>query len=428
AILDIDEVIQVIRASDDGEQARVKLMDVFELSQLQAEYILELRLRRLTRFSRIELEAERDQLRTEIAQLRELLGSPTRLRELVSNELDEVAERFGTPRRTLLTEARPSVAAAGTRKAGVILELADVPCRVLLSTTGRAIRVDLGDPSALSADRAEPARRRSRHDAIRSSLTTTSRTEIGAITNLGRIIRFSPVDLPVAPENSIQLGAGRSIEEYMALSNRKERVLALVSLDSEQPVAIGTRQGVVKRVAAGNWPNRPDFEVIALKPGDEVVGAAQGSDSDELVFITSLAQLLHFPASSVRPQGVAAGGVAGVSLGAKDAVVFFSSIDPADAVVATISTSSITLAGTDPGRAKVSAFTEFPGKGRATGGVRAHAFLKGEDSVSLAWVGPAPALAVGTDGSLRKLPEAGSKRDASGTQLDAVIGSIGTSL
>jgi DNA gyrase subunit A len=97
-------------------------------------------------------------------------------------------------------------------------------------------------------------------------------------------------------------------------------------------------------------------------------------------------------------------------------------------VVATISTPAETLAGADPGRAKVSRFSEFPAKGRATGGVRAHTFLKGEASLALAWVGPAPALAVGADGSLRTLPDAGAKRDASGTPMDAVVGSIGRGL
>ncbi|MDO7882082.1 DNA gyrase/topoisomerase IV subunit A [Salinibacterium soli] len=421
AILDIDEVIQVIRTSDDSEQARTRLIDVFDLSELQAEYILELRLRRLTRFSRIELEAERDKLQAEIAELEGILADPARIRHLVSTELEEVAERFGTPRRTLLTQARPSVAtSAAARKSAPVLEIADAPCEVLLSTTGRAIRVDLTEDSAPGAPR-----RRSKHDAIRSRVTTTSRSEIGAITASGRLIRFTAVDLPSVPANSIQLAAGARIGEYLALGP-KEKVLGLVSLDSDQPIALGTRQGVVKRVAPGGWPGKPDFEVIALKPGDEVVGVAQGGDTDELVFVSSDAQLLHYPASAVRPQGAAAGGMAGINLSAKASVAFFGAIDPGvDNVVVTVSTSTATIAGADPGRAKVSSFAEFPGKGRATGGVRAHAFLKGEDVLGLAWVGPAPALAVGTDGAARALPDSGSKRDASGAVLENVVGSVG---
>jgi DNA gyrase subunit A len=260
-------------------------------------------------------------------------------------------------------------------------------------------------------------------------VTTTARSEIGAITNLGRLIRLTAVDLPSVPANSIQLAAGAKISDYLAIGNKKERVLGLVSLTSDEPIALGTRQGVVKRLAPGTYPSRPDFEAIALKPGDEVVGIAQGPDSDDLVFVTSDAQLLHFGASQVRPQGPSAGGMAGINLSAKATVIFFGSVDPkADVVVATVSSSTTTIAGADPGRAKVSSLSEFPGKGRATGGVRAHSFLKGEDVLALAWAGAAPPLAVGADGSQRQLPESGAKRDASGAALDNVIGSIGFSL
>jgi len=430
AILDIDEVIQVIRASDDAAQARGRLIDVFDLSTLQADYILELQLRRLTKFSRIELEAERDKLQAEIAELETMLADPSRVRVRVAEELDETAERFGTPRRTLLTEAKTSIASTpAARKAaaasGPSLEIADVPTLVVLSTTGRAVRVDLPD----GAEPPAPAGRRNRHDAIQSTVLTTSRGELGAVTSHGRLVRFTPVDLPSVPANSVQLAAGARIGDYLGLTDKKERVLGLVSLDSELPIALGTAQGVVKRVAPGGYPSRPDFEIVALKPGDEVVGVAQGPDSEELVFITTDAQLLRFSAAAVRAQGVSAGGMAGINLGAKARAMFFTSIDPgADVVVATISTPTETLAGADPGRAKVSRLAEFPGKGRATGGVRAHSFLKGESALSLAWAGPAPALAVGGDGSLRTLPDVGAKRDASGTPLDAVIGSIGRGL
>jgi len=432
AILDIDEVIQVIRQSDDAEQARTRLVDVFDLSHVQAEHILELRLRRLTRFSRIELDAEADALRADIANLEAVLADASRIRQLVSNELETVAERFGTPRRTLLTEARSSVATtSAARAAPASLEIADAACEVLLSTTGRAIRIDLGDGPLDEAPHGGPhgvpVRRRSKHDAIRSRIATTSRGEIGAITTSGRLIRFTAVDLPAVPANSIQLAAGVKITEYLA-TGPQERVLGLVSLDG-QPIALGTKQGIVKRVATGSWPNKPDFEVIALRSGDELVGVTQGTDDHELIFVTSDAHLLRFAASTVRPQGYAAAGMAGVHLAAKANVLFFGAVAPGDDVVTvTVSTSTATIAGVDPGRAKVSDISEFPSKGRATGGVRSHSFLKGEDALALAWVGPAPAVAVGTDGSIRALPEARSKRDASGSPLDAVIGSIGSSI
>src|SRR5690606_36687343 len=172
AILDIDEVIQVIRSSDDAPQARSRLMDVFDLSQLQADYILELQLRRLTKFSRIELEAERDRLLAEIAELEALLADPARVRQQVGVELDEVAERFGTPRRTMLTEASGAAATpAARRKAnGPALEIADAPTLVLLSATGRAVRVEGGEAVRPS--------RRTRHDALRSAVPATVRGEL----------------------------------------------------------------------------------------------------------------------------------------------------------------------------------------------------------------------------------------------------------
>lgn len=427
AILDIDEVIQLIRSSDDGDQARERLMGVFDLSKVQAEYILELRLRRLTRFSRIELESERDRLRAEIAELEELLASTQRIRELVSDELAAVAERFGTPRRTLLTESgatTTSKAAASTHA----LEVADTPCRLFLGATGRIVRVDEqpGDPGAL--ERIGTPARRSKHDAILSSLTTTSRTEIGAVTSGGRLVRFTAVDVPVVPANSIQPAAGVAIRDYLALQDRRESVLALVALDSDVPIALGTSQGIVKRVIAGDWASRPDVEIVSLKDGDRVIGAAGADDGDELVFVTSVAQLLRFPAATVRPQGRAAGGMAGVKLSPDARVVFFGVVPAGLAqasVVVTVATSAATLPGADAGTGKVSDFAEFPGKGRATAGVRAQRFLKGEDEIALAWVGPEPALAVGPDGSVRTLPEGKAKRDASGSPLGGVIGAVG---
>ena len=419
AILDIDEVIQVIRASDDGEQARTKLMSVFDLSQLQAEYILELRLRRLTRFSRIELESERDTLKKEIADLEALLASESLLRAQVAQELDAAAETFGTPRRTLLLNGGP-VAARSRSAAPADLQIADEPCRVFLSATGRMVRAVLSPEGGIVAPT-----RRAKHDAIRCAVDTTTRGDLGAVTTTGRIVRFSPVDLPSVPANAVQLAAGTRADQYLGLASG-EHVVAIVPLGDEI-IALGTRQGVVKRVAASELPaGKHDVEIVALKPGDAVVGADLAPDGVELVFVASDAQLLRFDAASVRPQGRAAGGMAGIRLAPGAEAISFAAVRPdAEAVVVTIAGSSQAIAGTDAGSAKVSSFDEFPAKGRATGGVRAQRFLKGEDALVLAWVGSEP-RAVGVDGAARPLPEHGAKRDASGQALDAVIGAVGS--
>lgn len=105
AIVDIDEVIAVIRSSEDSATAASRLMSIFDLSQAQADYILELRLRRLTKFSQIELESERDSLNETITELTDILRSDERMRMLISTELADVAREYGTPRRTVLLEA-----------------------------------------------------------------------------------------------------------------------------------------------------------------------------------------------------------------------------------------------------------------------------------------------------------------------------------
>ncbi|WP_232531645.1 DNA gyrase/topoisomerase IV subunit A [Microbacterium halophytorum] len=422
AILDIDEVIEVIRSSETADQARSRLCQVFDLDEVQAEYILELRLRRLTKFSRLELEAERDKLLSEIAALEELLGSETLLRAQVARELEAVAEEHGTPRRTLLLNAKPAAPKA-KRGQEVDLQIADGPTLVALSTTGRVVRIDLADGQQVTVPT-----RRSKHDAILATAMGTVRGELGAITSRGRLIRFSPVDLPSVPPTSVQLGAGEKLRDYIGLVDKSETVLTIVPLGSDAPVALGTAQGVVKRIVPSALAEKPEIDVIGLKPGDRVVGAAAAPDGTELVFVTNTAQLLRFAADSVRPQGAPAGGMTGMKLASGAEAIFFGATTGADTVVVTISGDATAIPGTEAGRAKISDFSEFPAKGRATAGVRAHSLLKGESALSLAWVGPDPAHAVDATGSARKLPETLARRDASGQPLDAVIASIGRAL
>jgi DNA gyrase subunit A len=187
-------------------------------------------------------------------------------------------------------------------------------------------------------------------------------------------------------------------------------------------------------VAADYPQNASEFDVIALRDDDRVVGAVQlASEEQELTFITTDAQLLRFPASAVRPQGRAAGGMAGIRLSARAGVIWFGAVDPpggADPdeyapVVVTVAGAASRLPGTSAASAKVTPFAEYPPKGRATGGVRCHRFLKGEDVLVLAWAGPGPARAATEAGTPVELPPPTGRRDGSGERVRHQLAAVG---
>ena len=426
AIVDIDEVIEIIRSSDETAQAREKLMAVFDLTEVQANYILELRLRQLTKYSRIELEAERDKLRQEIAELERILGSDSALRELVSDELAEVAEKYGNDRRTVLKtkddmqsaiEAVSNGASKAKKSLGLALEIADEPCWVLLTasgilgrTVGKPMREALIDPG-----------KRIKHDVFTSIVPTTARGEIGAVTSTGRMVRLSVMDLVVFDDSSGTpvLTTGVKATEVVALA-KGEKLVGLVPLN--EVLALATANGVIKRVNPEYPLNQTEWDVIKLKPKDTVIAATVcSSDDNALTLVTQEAKLLTFDAAKVRPQGRAGGGIAGIKLGAQDAVIALGVTAPGSAAeVVTVTNGQDGMAS-----AKVTPLAEYPQKGRATGGVRAHRFLTGESKLALAWVGIGPAKAGTPGGVARSLPTEHGSRDGSGVPLTQTIGTVG---
>lgn len=244
ALIDIDEVIRIIRSSDNSAQAKQSLMERFSLSDIQTQYILDTPLRRLTRFDRIELESEMERLQAEIAELTRILESDTELRKLVSAELAAVAKKFGTDRRTVLLES------AGSPAATVPLQVADDPCRVLLSSTGLLARTANGEPFPEDADA-----RRVKHDVIVSAVPATARGELGAVTSSGRLLRINVVDLPQLPETAAapNLSGGAPISEFVSL-DEGETIICLTTLDESSPASPSARN----RASSSAWsPTTP---------------------------------------------------------------------------------------------------------------------------------------------------------------------------
>ena len=420
AVLDIDDVIAIIRSSENAEEARGRLMTAFDLSEIQAQHILELRLRRLTKFSKLELETEQSELLAQIDELGQLLGSPTLLKARVAADLEEVARFLASPRRTLLLDEAPVEAAA--TNAGS-LEIPDEPCIVVLTPDGLLARIAGDQP---------PSPPNEGGDLWTSWVATTARGTVRVVTEDGTAHAVQAETLPALARSDFAQSLAGAIP-FADLAGVKESPVGVFVPEpsdkrgEEVPLLIlGTRQGVVKRVRAAQAPNRDTWPVITLEGDDRVVGTSNGAETDFAVFITKSGQLLKFPVDSVRPQGLPAGGVAGIKLAEGDEVIFFGAVNETpEASVLTVSEPTGALPGTVPGRGKISLLTQFPAKGRATMGVRAQRMLSGEGSLSIAWAGPHGPKAVGAAGTEVPLPEEPERRDASGTPLNAPVAAVG---
>ncbi|MDK6862223.1 DNA topoisomerase IV subunit A [Gardnerella vaginalis] len=492
AMLDIDEVIQVIRSSEDAETAKSKLISVFDLDEIQAQYILDLRLRRLTKMSRIELEGEKNDLLQKIDELNEILSSASQLDKVVIAEMDYAVKQWDTPRRTILldeqedgsftpvctknskevnsdsamdaviaanqlTNAQADVAAAASaaRKSGntdatsAALQLSDEPCAVALSTSGLIARTSV-----------ETFNRWQSHSSnifdtpCLNVFTTTTRATYALITSAGRLVIAHVADLPhlnQGDENvSESLSNGVKASELLTSTQstdpiRGEKVVAAIALsesDSKTPLAIGTKNGVVKRWNFESPTTMDSWSIIDLKDNDSVINAALANDEDRLVFISSDSSLLTFDAKQVRAQGRSSAGMAGIRLNEGCTVSAFAVVAKNDvewnyeegenglfsasgSVVFTLAGDSDALAGTENGAAKITPLEMYPTKGRGTGGVRSQRFLKGQNTILAAYVGNYPLYATTQRGANVELPKPDMRRDASGTELVSPIAHIG---
>lgn len=494
AMVDIDEVIQVIRSSDDAEAAKTKLIAVFDLDEIQAQYILDLRLRRLTKMSRIELEAERDDLKRRIEELERILASDEALDGVVIDEMDDAVAKYGTPRRTVLLDedeegnltpvvahgddgvsanamaaardaatvssaaADVAAAAKAAKKAGdenataSALQIDDEPCAVMLSATGLIARTS--EDAVERWENRSASNGRAKDDQIVSMFRTSTRSSYGLVTSAGRLVLAHVVELPkVSADGPLSVTGGVKAEELLGMTEntdpiRGERVIAAIDMPSTDdggqlvPLALGTRNGVVKRWNRESPTTMDSWSVIDLKDDDEVLAAAEARDEDRLVFVSTDSSLLTFEAKNVRPQGRTAGGMAGIRLAEGCSAAAFAVVpdgkvtwnyeegenglfSASGAVVLTVAGDSEALPGTENGAAKVTPLEMYPTKGRGTGGVRSQRFLKGQDTLILAFVGAYPLHASTQSGAPVELPKPDMRRDGSGTDLSAPIAVVG---
>ncbi len=410
AILDIDDVIAIIRGADDTDIAKVRLQEAFDLSEVQADYILQLRLRRLTKLSTLALSTEKEELEKEIGDLEEILASDQALRDHVGHRLEEVAGSLDSPRRTVLLDAPPADPAAKVAEPSS-LEIKDEPCVVVLTPGGSV--------AALHGEQAPAQDPNS--DGATSWAATTTRGECMVVTADGTGHRLQVESLPLLArsESAQSLAGAVPVAELIGATSK---AVGVFPLDGDHLVTLGTALGSVKRVRP-DWPvSRDDWTVMSLEDDDEIVGGGLAGDTDYAVFVTREGRLLKFEVDTVRPQGPAGGGVRGIRLPEGDRCIFFAPI-PKDeeTVVVTVTEPEGSLEGTVPGSAKLSLLDDYPTNGRGSMGVRTHRFLKGESHLRLGWVGNVRPRARNAKHGTVELPDEFSKRDASGSRISGVI-------
>lgn len=390
ALANIDEVIKIVRNAADATVAQTNLMKKFKIDEVQADYILAIPLRRLTKFDQLELNNEKKKLTDELKELTAILKDENVLRQVLVKELDEVKKQVPSPRKSVIVGGTVAEAQAEVKEmANISAEVEDEDCFIVLTNKGAISRVTKTPSSPWSAAK------------------TTTRGKFIAVTNKGRAFRIE----------SIHVGTRAAAVSGVLPEKlpKGETVIAVTPTDLPEGgsggIAMGTRMGVVK-IAAPQWPVRSDdFSVISLDADDEVLAARWVDDvkTTDLVFVSSDSSLLTFSAEKVRPQGLSGSGMAGIKLASEQHVVAFSVVPAAE--------KEKTMVTTYTGQTiKTSAFKEFPAKGRATGGVRSHKFLKGESSLRLAAVSVG-GLLYASDGKEVPLPKP-SKRDASGTKFE----------
>lgn len=388
----IDEVVAIIRSSQDAAEARTRLMERFDLSQIQAAHILEMPLRRLTALAKLELEDEVSTLRADVIEFEKILGSEQRRRTTVLKELHELAVELAVPRRAEIVKPDdlPTFDGPHMIKAEPT-EIVDEPCLITVSTSGNIASTELGDTKRATVGR---------HDLIACRLITTTATRVAAVTSEGRVFPIRGIELPDASGRT----RGTDVAQVLGL-NRGELVLALVAPGSgkaehtDKVVAV-TTSGVAKRLTVDEvLATKPGRTIISLKNSARVVAVFVAPDECDLIMVASDGQVLRTAAEAVSVQGRGAGGVSGMKLRSGSLVVGAGAVP-----VSSSAPNLMVIVATSASGLKATAVSEIPAKGRGTQGVRLVKMATGQ-SVTVAEISSGVGLLaqMSADGDPRKI-------------------------
>jgi DNA gyrase subunit A len=404
ALDNLDEVIALIRAADDTEAARTSLMERFELSELQAQAILDLRLRALTGLERKRVEDEYADLQERIAELRTLLGDPARIDGVVREELLEIKQAYGK------TDERRTEIIAGDSDLELEDMIAEEDMVIAITKSGYIKRLPVttyreqrrGGVGVMGMEMKD-------EDFIEHLFVASTHDYILFFTTVGKVYRLKVHELPLGSRQS----KGRAIVNLLPFRQDEyvRAVIATRNFAENEFLVFATRKGIVKKTAFGayNTPLKADGIIaINLRDDDELIGVRLASDADDLLMVSRMGQAVRFRGSQVRSMGRDTSGVAGMRLRAGDEVI---EVDIAD-------DDADLLVVTENGYGKRTRVRDYPAKGRGTMGVKTVQLVERKGRLAGARIvrDGYQVMLISDAGTIIKIPVEGIRRAGRSTQ------------
>ncbi len=371
ALQHLDAVIRIIRGSHDADEARTKLMKQFKLTEIQANHILDMPLRRLTRLAREELEQEHKDLLATIRRLKALLKDPKKIRSVIKDELAEIKRKHADPRRTQL---RPD---AGELDVEDLIAEEDVVITVTRAGYVKRQPIDAFRRQGRGGRGVRGASLKE-EDVVSHVFTTSTHHWLLFFTTKGKVYRVKVHEVPEAGRTARGLYAANLPGVSITGDEKVSTVIDLKDYEEGAYLFFATKRGMVKKTPLPEYDSpRTGLTAVNLKPGDEMIDVLLTNGKDEIMLVSRKGQAIRFKEALVRPMGRATAGVIGMRLDQGDEVI---AVGPASAGEELISV-------TQQGYGKRTPLKEYPTKGRGGKGVIGHTLTRKTGLLAGAFVG-----------------------------------------
>jgi DNA gyrase subunit A len=371
ALQNLDAVIKVIRGSRDADEARTKLMKQFKLSEIQANHILDMPLRRLTRLAREELEEEHKDLLATIRRLKALLKDPKKIRSLIKEELEAIKKKHADPRRTQL---RPD---AGELDIEDLIAEEDVVITVTLAGYVKRQPIDAFRRQGRGGRGVRGANLKE-EDVVSHVFTTTTHNWLLFFTSKGKVYRVKVHEVPETGRTARGTYAANLPGVSITGEEKVSAVIDLKEYTAGKYVLFATKKGIVKKTALPEYDSpRTGLAAINLKPRDELIDVRLTDGKADVILVSRKGQAMRFKESQVRPTGRQTAGVIGMRLTEGDEVISLGVAAEGQELISV----------TAQGYGKRSPLKDYPPKGRGGKGVIGHSLTKKTGLLAGAFVG-----------------------------------------